>query len=58
MQAIISNEIRIENPTPEIISWCNRYLVYDNPEYQQLKRMGKDDYIRWKHIPEKIYLLS
>lgn len=56
MQAIISNEIRIENPTPEIISWCNRYLVYDNPEYQQLKRMGKDDYIRWKHIPEKIYL--
>lgn len=56
MQAIISNEIRIENPTPEIISWCNRYLIYDNPEYQQLKRMGKDDYIRWKHIPEKIYL--
>ena len=56
MQAIISNEIRIENPTSEIISWCNRYLVYDNPEYQQLKRMGKDDYIRWKHIPEKIYL--
>ena len=56
MQTIISNEIRIESPTPEIISWCNRYLVYDNPEYQQLKRMGKDDYIRWKHIPEKIYL--
>ena len=56
MRAIISNEIRIENPTPEIISWCNRYLIYDNPEYQQLKRMGKDDYIRWKHIPEKIYL--
>ena len=56
MRAIVSNEIRIESPTPEIISWCNRYLVYDNPEYQQLKRMGKDDYIRWKHIPEKIYL--
>lgn len=56
MRAIVSNEIRIEDPTPEVTSWCQRFLVYNNPEYQQMKRLGKEDVIRWKRIPEKIYL--
>lgn len=56
MRAILSNEIRIEDASPEIMAWCRRFLIYNNPEYQQLMRMGKEDYIRWKHIPEKIQL--
>lgn len=56
MRALLSNEIRIENPTQEIKSWCQRFLIFRNPEYDQLKRLGKDDAIRYKHIPETIQL--
>lgn len=56
MRALLSNEIRIENPTQEIKSWCQRFLIFRNPEYDQLKRLGKDDAIRYKHIPEMIQL--
>lgn len=56
MRAIISNEIRIEDPSPEIKSWCNRFLVFTNPEYAQLKRMGKESAIKWGKIDEKLYL--
>ena len=56
MRAIISNEIRIEGASPEIKAWCKRFLIFDNPDYQQLKRMGKEDLIRWRRIPEKIQL--
>lgn len=58
MKTLISNNIIIQNPTSDIIKWANNYLVLDNPEYKQLKVMGKEDYIRWKRIPEKLKLYS
>lgn len=40
MRTYISNEIIIENPTQAVKDWCNKYLVYDNPEYMKKLRMG------------------
>ena len=40
MQVTVSNNIRIKNPSKEIISWCNQHLTLNNPEYAQKVRMG------------------
>lgn len=40
MQVTVSNNIRIKNPSEEIISWCNQHLTLNNPEYAQKVRMG------------------
>ncbi len=58
MRTIISNDIRIERPTQDITIWCQNNLVFTNPEYTQLMRMGKEDTIRWRRIPEKLHLYS
>lgn len=41
MRIIVGNKIEVENPTPEIISWCRENLVLSNPEYYKRQRMGK-----------------
>ena len=40
MQVTISNNIRIKNPSTEIISWCQAHLKLPNPEYAKKTRMG------------------
>ena len=40
MQVIVSNNIRITNPSKEILSWCNQHLTLNNPEYANKVRMG------------------
>lgn len=40
MQVIISNNINITDPTPEIITWCQSNLKIANPEYSKKARMG------------------
>lgn len=40
MQVTVSNNITIENPTGEIISWCKENLILDNPDYAKKVRMG------------------
>lgn len=40
MQVSISNNIRIKNPSAEIISWCQAHLKLPNPEYAKKTRMG------------------
>ena len=40
MQVTVSNNIRIKNPSKEILSWCNQHLTLNNPEYAQKVRMG------------------
>ena len=52
MQITISNNIKIQNPTPEIISWCKTNLTIDNPDYAKKVRMGF-----WcGNTPKKIHL--
>ena len=40
MQVTISNNIKIKNPSTEIISWCQAHLKLNNPEYATKARMG------------------
>ena len=40
MQVTVSNNIKIQNPTDEIKSWCKTNLTIDNPEYAKKVRMG------------------
>ena len=40
MIVTISNNIRIKNPSEEIISWCNKHLKLNNPDYAKKVRMG------------------
>lgn len=56
MRTVITNEIRIENPSKEILDWCEFNLTLNNPEYAQFMRMGKEDLIKYKRVPEKIKL--
>lgn len=58
MNTKISNNIIITNPTENILNWIKENLIVDNPIYLQMKKMGKDDTIRWKHIPEKLNLYA
>ena len=40
MQVTVSNNIRITDPSPEIITWCQTNLKLANPEYAKKVRMG------------------
>ena len=40
MQVTVSNNIRIKNPSTEIISWCQAHLKLSNPDYAKKVRMG------------------
>ena len=40
MQVVIGNNIKIKNPSTEIISWCQAHLKLNNPEYAKKARMG------------------
>ena len=40
MLVTISNNIKIKNPSTEIISWCQAHLKLPNPEYNKKARMG------------------
>lgn len=40
MKITVANAILIEEPTPELETWCKQNLVLDNPEYIKKQRMG------------------
>ena len=40
MIVTVGNNIRIKNPSAEIISWCQAHLKLNNPEYAKKARMG------------------
>lgn len=40
MHTIIGNQIRVEDPTQELVDWCKRNLEISNPEYAKKQRMG------------------
>lgn len=52
MKTIISNDIKVEGYSQELLWWCDFNLVLSNPEYYRAKAMG-----RWyKHLDEQLYL--
>lgn len=63
----ISNKIYIKDDSQNgfwrqdilpLINWCEENLVVTNPMYAQLMKLGKEDTIRYKHIPEHLYLYA
>lgn len=54
MYTKISNNIIINDPTTEVIAWVRENLIIDNPTYIQLKRLGKEDSIKLKHVEPKL----
>ena len=40
MDIKISNEITINGSTQELVDWCRKELVIDNPDYAKKERMG------------------
>lgn len=55
MKYIINNKIRIVNPTDKIKDYVEENLVIENPQYNQLKRLGKwtgktPKYLVWYEI--------
>lgn len=40
MEVVISNMIKITDPTAEILNWCHKHLILVNPDYEKKSRMG------------------
>ena len=40
MQITVGNQLRIENPSEQLLTWCKKQLILPNPEYAKKKRMG------------------
>lgn len=52
MKFIVGNDIKVEDPSRELIDWAKNNLVIDNPEYIKKQKMGK-----WTgKTPKKIFL--
>ena len=52
MDVLISNNIRVDNPTPELSKWVQSNLVIRNPEYAKKMKLG----FSTRGVPEKLYL--
>lgn len=40
MKYVIANDIRVEQPSKEVMDYANSQLILDNPEYAKKERMG------------------
>ena len=39
MQVTVGSQIRVDNPTPELVAWCKETLILPNPDYAKKARM-------------------
>ena len=58
MKTIISNKIRIYDCSIELFWWCKDNLTVTNPDYATLMRIGKEETIIRKRVPETLSLYS
>ena len=56
MRTVVSNNLYIYNCTKEIKDWAENNLLVRNPTYETLMRIGKQDQVIRKHIPDKMRL--
>ena len=54
MRIEVSNKIKIYDYNTPIWEWVRNNLVINNPTYDTLMRIGKEDTIRRTHCPEKL----
>lgn len=41
MKIVISNILSIQNPNSSVLTWCNKNLIFKNPDYQKKIKLGK-----------------
>lgn len=52
MKIRVKNKLLISEPTAEVIDYCRKNLIFDNPDYYKMERMGK-----WTgNTPQKIWM--
>lgn len=52
--AVVSNKIRIDNPTDQMYAWIKQHLIIDNPDYYKKIKMDK-----WTgNTPSQIWLFE
>lgn len=52
MKIKVKNNLLINDPIAEVIEYCRKNLIFDNPDYYKLERMGK-----WVgNTPQKIWM--
>lgn len=52
MKIIVNSQVKVEYPSTDLILWCKKNLIVDNPEYMTRLRMNK-----WLGgTPDKLYL--
>lgn len=56
MKTIISNKIRVYDASMDLYWWCKDNLTIVNPDWQTLMRIGKEDMVRSRHVPESLQL--
>ena len=56
MKTIISSSIYVYEANLDLFWWCRDNLIITNPTYATMMRLGKEDTIARKHIPEKMKL--
>lgn len=54
MRIEMSNKIKLYDYNTPVWEWVRNNLVVDNPTYQTLMRIGKEDTIRRTHCPEHL----
>lgn len=54
MQVTVGNQLRIENPSEQLLTWCKKQLILPNPEYAKKVRM----HFWVGNTPEKLYLFQ
>lgn len=50
----VSNQLRIDNPTPALLYWCKKNLVLPNPDYTKKARMN----LWLGNTPQKLFLMQ
>lgn len=54
MRVTVSNQLRINDPTPSLVSWCKKNLVLKNPDYAKKSRMN----LWLGNTPQNLYLMQ
>ena len=52
MLVIVDSQLKITDPSKQVVDWCNQNLVLANPEYVKKKRMG----FYTGNTPKELYL--
>lgn len=54
MRVTVSNQLRINDPNPSLVSWCKKNLVLKNPDYAKKSRMN----LWLGNTPQNLYLMQ